>query len=431
MLKNHPFVKPFKNLWKWFQQRFPGTETPSSQEMSQAISRNNLFRLILWVRWELIFFFSFFTLVAVFFRLFTYGEISRWQPFLIILLIFTGLNLTLHRFHQRLSDFFGIYHLIFGLDTILVSTIISHDSTDSPFWGLYVPIILMQSFVLKVRHRIWLMTGWIGLCFGFVSISHYRRLVNLTGLALFSVPTEILADMLLHWLWVMSILAALTLIGTQLMTFLHQNMERLKSEVIFDPLTGLYNRRYFFHMLNSEIERSKRFGHSFSLMLIDLDNFKQFNDTYGHVEGDKLLQTVARVFRSNIRRSTGTPAYDIDIPCRYGGEEFVIILPEISSTSSRFTAERIRDVIHQELAVLFAEKIRTQLARNNLGLINVTASIGLASYPKHGETAADLIHMADTAMYEAKKRGKNRVITADVLIDEVLRKNPSNDEFDS
>ena len=169
----------------------------------------------------------------------------------------------------------------------------------------------------------------------------------------------------------------------------YQNeLERLS---ITDKLTGLYNRRYFDEALEKEVLRARRFKHDLSLMFIDIDNFKHFNDTYGHTEGDAVLQRIGLLIKEQVRN-------EIDIACRYGGEEFTIILPETASSSATAIADRlIRDF----------KSIKFHIPSKN-ETIQKTISIGIADV-NVSNNAKVLLDNADKAMYEAKKLGGNKV----------------------
>jgi diguanylate cyclase (GGDEF)-like protein len=155
---------------------------------------------------------------------------------------------------------------------------------------------------------------------------------------------------------------------------------------ITDGLTGTYNRRHFFELAEQELNRARRFGHPVSAILLDVDRFKQVNDTHGHAAGDQVLRSVAERCDESIR--------DIDILGRYGGEEFAIILPATDLSGARNVAERIRQCI-SDVPVL-----------TDWGDITITVSVGVAS---NGQGVAALLNHADAAMYAAKQDGRNRV----------------------
>lgn len=164
----------------------------------------------------------------------------------------------------------------------------------------------------------------------------------------------------------------------------------VQEQAITDPLTALANRRRFMAALATELQRAERFGESVALVLADLDNFKNVNDTFGHQTGDNVLAAFADVLRARVR--------DIDLAARLGGEEFAILLPETDLAGGERLAERLRDAV-ERLRLPGAEGAR----------ITVTASFGVAAYPESG-TAGDLLAAADSALYAAKLRGKNRVV---------------------
>jgi diguanylate cyclase (GGDEF)-like protein len=173
---------------------------------------------------------------------------------------------------------------------------------------------------------------------------------------------------------------------------LEQSNAQLKSLAIRDSLTGLYNHRYFQESLTAELNRTRRYQHPFSLMFIDLDYFKTFNDANGHLEGDKLLMTLSNLFLENFRKT--------DIVCRYGGDEFAVILPEESNQNARMIAAKL----HARVAEHPFE------GREAMPQGRVTVSIGIATYPDNETDAESLLKHADRIMYEAKKtRGQFRL----------------------
>lgn len=166
--------------------------------------------------------------------------------------------------------------------------------------------------------------------------------------------------------------------------------ETLRNLSVRDPLTGLFNRRYMEESLQRELAIAERKQRSLGVVILDLDHFKQFNDTFGHDAGDFLLREVGAVLTSNSRSS--------DIVCRFGGEEFVLIFPETSMEMVQERTERLR-------VAIFA----LQLQHFGRSLGQISASFGLAFYPDHSTRADELLRMADKALYRAKAAGRNRV----------------------
>jgi diguanylate cyclase (GGDEF)-like protein len=170
--------------------------------------------------------------------------------------------------------------------------------------------------------------------------------------------------------------------------------ELVSEQAVTDELTGLSNQRRFRELIAKEDERAHRFGHDLSLIMLDIDDFKQVNDNRGHLQGDEVLRMVGRVLRDVSR--------GVDEPARYGGEEFAVALPETDLAGAAELAERVRSRIESELVP----------GLDGGDPLHVTASIGAASLPVSAGTARDLIAAADAALYEAKRAGKNRVATA-------------------
>lgn len=160
---------------------------------------------------------------------------------------------------------------------------------------------------------------------------------------------------------------------------------------ILDGLTQLYNHRYFHELLTREINRALRYPQVFSLLIIDIDDFKKFNDRLGHLAGDCALREIAQVMLKTLRK--------VDLICRYGGEEFAIIVPQNNKESAAIAAERLRETISKA-------EIKDE---NNNPLGKVTVSIGVSSFPEDGQTKEELIKSADSSLYEAKTKGKNKV----------------------
>ena len=167
--------------------------------------------------------------------------------------------------------------------------------------------------------------------------------------------------------------------------------DELEELTIRDELTGLYNYRYLMNLLEREISRSLRYGHPVTLSMIDLDDFKKLNDTYGHSAGNKALKEIARLFSETIRAA--------DTVCRFGGEEFAVILPMTTPEQAEPILKRICENIRSEHIPVASGQ-------------DLTISVGVASCPRDAQTMDDLIRLADKALYTAKEKGKDRVVLA-------------------
>jgi diguanylate cyclase (GGDEF)-like protein/PAS domain S-box-containing protein len=174
-----------------------------------------------------------------------------------------------------------------------------------------------------------------------------------------------------------------------------KEIEKMREEAILlsytDDLTGIYNHRFFIQQLTMEVERQKRYSTPLSLLMIDIDYFKHYNDTHGHLAGDQVLKTISLLVQRGVRQS--------DIVARYGGEEFVAILINAGKEEAKETAERIRIIIAETPFLNEKEQPNGDL----------TVSIGVATFSPPISTLTDLIREADNALYRAKRAGRNRV----------------------
>jgi len=177
---------------------------------------------------------------------------------------------------------------------------------------------------------------------------------------------------------------------------LHAEVQRL---AVTDSLTGLANPRAFEHALATEAYRAARYGHPLSLIIMDIDSFKQYNDTYGHLAGNDRLKAIAGILRETVR--------DPDMPVRYGGEEFALLLPHTKKAGALILAERIREL---------AQAASPSVSANGLPLSGYTLSLGVATLPTDALSAGQLLLASDNAELEAKRNGKNRVCAADPLV---------------
>ncbi|MCH7564026.1 MAG: diguanylate cyclase [Gemmatimonadetes bacterium] len=182
----------------------------------------------------------------------------------------------------------------------------------------------------------------------------------------------------------------LTAVFNGMVARLREGREQLEVLLVTDPLTGVSNRRHLMETLDSETQRADRSETSFSILMVDVDRFKKFNDTYGHIAGDEALKVVAEVLQEVTR--------EIDHVARYGGEEFLLVLPDTDIDGAVSVAGRIRERL-AERSVVVGEQSAT-----------LSLSIGAAEFPMDGESPESLIGSADAALYQAKRRGRDRMV---------------------
>lgn len=207
-------------------------------------------------------------------------------------------------------------------------------------------------------------------------IDKIRNTIYVGGLAMFGSGAVLF--MIFYWL--------VGKIGQRI----EHDEKTLQDLAIRDGLTGLYNHRTFYSLLDDELKRALRHKRPLSLLMLDIDHFKRVNDTYGHRVGDIILHGLSKLLMGQARET--------DRVCRYGGEEIILILPEIDTAAAGYVAERLRQAVEAHVFPIGGGK-----------QISITVSIGVAVYPKDADTKETLVAAADTAMYQAKQGGRNRV----------------------
>ena len=231
---------------------------------------------------------------------------------------------------------------------------------------------------------------------GMIYTAHGRtpRESGLFGEPLVSELLLAVAGIALAGLWILDPWLVPAAIAPLLLLHRSLSVPTLQEQTRLDPKTGLYNPRHFEAALEDEIARASRFRRPVSLLMVDIDLLRGINNTHGHLAGDVVLTGIAQVFLEQLR--------PYDIPARFGGEEFAVLLPETSAEHAREIAERIRRTVEHATFVVATNEKR----------LRATVSVGLAEFPRDSADAAELIHAADTALYEAKLAGRNRVVEA-------------------
>jgi diguanylate cyclase (GGDEF)-like protein len=236
-----------------------------------------------------------------------------------------------------------------------------------------------------------------GLFAGLFMVTH-RQSLGATGLV---APQKLFVEfslLCLGWglaaAWLVDPTYGLAALVPLVLIFQGLQVPNLKEEASTDSKTGLANMRHFNYMLERELERARRSGQPISILMADVDYLRNINNTYGHQAGDVVLRVIAETIQSQVRAS--------DLPGRFGGEEFCIFLTDTPIGGARVAAERIRRVI---------EQTAFPIGRNN-HFVGVTMSLGVAAFPRDGQTSEAVMHEADLAVYQAKRDGRNRVVVA-------------------
>ena len=371
--------------------------------------RKRRFLLVIKARWVIIAFYFIYGLFASLWLAFMVPEQTGERVLLYglgfsALVVYNGL---LHYSYEKLSAYKIMAQLQMIADVVLTTTIIYvTGGAVSWFWSTYLLIILQSAFLFDRKIETLEIALLAGLSFGMLTIVQQNGVIAYDVSILLNKYVQNASFESLKVAWVISSSLAVAFVASYFMGIIRQREQYLAFKSITDGLTGLYNHSYFHKQLKNEIERAKRYNHTLSLVLFDIDDFKQYNDSFGHLEGDKILEEVADIFQGNVR------AHDIDTVYRYGGEEFAIIAPETSS---------------QELglkysgAIAMAKRICTNIEET----LPISVSAGVASFPHHAGNPVDLFKVADRALYRAKERGKNTVVLASQVASQKTKKSRS------
>ena len=405
---------------QWNNFNIVASEVPTTEELEMLKEARERVGLIIRARWVILTILALYGVLVFFFFKHSSADMSSVTSLHRAVAIVAFLAAVAYNawYHYSYVWFSGIRPLnaIQLLFDLLFITVVVHFSGGavSWFWTMYMVLTLEAAIIMENRSDTYAIALAGSLAYGGLLTFEFYRLI-----APIHMPFEnnalqhVYSYEMIKWAWVSITNFCIAFVGVYMMDTVRRREAQLRELAVKDTLTSLYNRRYFYHRLNSEIQRSKRYGRTLSLIILDVDNFKRYNDRYGHPAGDKLLRGLAETMIGNIRRSDVKPSYEVDIACRYGGEEFAVILPEAATVHGLAAAERIRATVETKGAVVLAERIRQQVEKSQFdGVIGVTISIGVASYPDHGTDAETLIKAADDALYTAKRTGKNRVVVA-------------------
>jgi diguanylate cyclase (GGDEF)-like protein len=298
------------------------------------------------------------------------------------------------------------------LDLLFVTVVIHYSGgAVSWFWPMYLVVTLESVLVMEKSSDTFAFALGASLAYGGLLQFEFYGIIPPVIMPFENLSLQqTLPYGVTKWAWMTMTNMSVAAIGVYLMMAIRCREEELKKLVIKDNLTALYNRAYFFFRLHSELQRAKRYKRSLSLLIMDMDNFKQFNDRYGHLVGDKLLRVLSDTIRASVRYSAGKPIYELDIPCRYGGDEFAIIVPETNSAQAAIMAERLRGEINVKCGHEMMAHLQAATGSLPLEVPDVTVSVGVASFPDHASTTEALVKAADDAMYVSKRSGKEKVV---------------------
>ena len=407
----------FREQWKKIT-IFTG-DVPTAEELELLKENRERVGMVIRARWVLL---MLLTAYGVIVHIFFQHESADFDsltivhlvaPFAAVLFV-AAYNACFQYTYRRFVQIRSLNQVQLLFDLVIV-TVMVHFSGGavSWFWTMYMVLTLEAALIMDKKSDTYAIALGGAVAFGGLLTFEFHGIIPPVPMPFENnALQQIFSYVIIKWAWVAITNFCVGYVAAFMMETVRRREAVLREMVVKDSLTNLYNRHYFFYRFNSEIQRAKRYGRTLSLLILDVDDFKEFNDKYGHLAGDRFLKVVAEIMQTHIRRSDDVPSYEVDVACRYGGEEFAIILPEASSPQGMIAAERLRDRIETTGPLAVAERIRQKIEEEARGEVRVTVSIGVSSYPEHGVEIESLIRAADDAMYRAKRAGKNRVFMA-------------------
>ncbi len=398
---------------------YVASEVPTSEELLLLNEARQRVGLVIRARWVLLGILAAYgAFIAVFYR-HASADAEAITPthriFAVAALLFVaGYNAWYHYSYRWLVRLRSLNQVQLLFDILFVTAVVHYSGgAVSWFWAMYAVLTLEAALIMDEKADTYAIAALCSLAYGGLLTFEFYGVIPPVAMPFENnALQQTFSYEMIKWAWVLITNVCVAFVGAYMMDTVRRREAVLRKLVVQDPLLPLYNRRYFFYRFNSEIQRAKRYGRTLSLIILDVDDFKRFNDKVGHLAGDGLLRTLAEMILANIRRSDEKPSYEVDIACRYGGDEFAVILPEAASIQGAAAAERLRTNIETTGAVAVAERIRRQVETGQWQGLAVTVSIGVASYPEHGVDMDGLIKAADDALYIAKRSGRNMVVVA-------------------
>jgi len=394
-------------------------EVPTTEELELLKENRERVGMVIRARWVLLLLLTAYGVVV---HIFFQHKSADLEPITIVHLIapFAGVlfvavyNACIQYTYRWIVQVRSLNQIQLLFDMIVVTVMVHYSGgAVSWFWTMYMVLTLEAALIMDKKSDTYAIALGGATAYGGLLTFEYHGILPRVPMPFENNALQLtFSYAMIKWAWVSITNFCVAYVSAFMMDTIRHREASLREMVVRDSLTGLYNRHFFFYRFNSEIQRAKRYGRTVSLLILDVDDFKKFNDRYGHLVGDGLLRAVAEIMQTHIRRSDHIPSYEVDIACRYGGEEFAIILPEASSAQGMVAAERLRGKVETAGPNAVAEGIRMQIEEGYWGHAPVTVSIGVSSYPEHGVEIESLIQAADSAMFRAKRAGKNRVFVA-------------------
>lgn len=305
--------------------------------------------------------------------------------------------------YRRLGNIAVWNNLQLGLDALVVTVLVYYSGgVNSWFWSMYALFIFEAAAILPRSRDVWAHALFSCLLLGIVEWAEFVGwLEHIVIPFSSSVFHHDLVFVSVRYTWQVAVLLGMAAVSTLIVGQLRQDLSARIAQRVLDDMTGLYSRSYFGRALGAQLRRAARSGRQLYVLLIDIDSFGEFNTRFGVDAGDRMLASLARVFRDGVA-PTGDMADTDNLAARYGGEEFALLVTETDANGTEFTREE---------ALAFAQSVRQAASEVHIDGAGVTVSVGLASFPEDGLSAEELLDAADAALVCAVEAGGDRVVT--------------------
>ncbi len=323
-----------------------------------------------------------------------------------------GYNAWFHFSYKWFERFRFLPHAQLLFDLVVVTVVIHFSGgVVSWFWAVYLLVTVEAAFVLESQLEVLLIGAAGGLLYGLLLFAELTNAVTPVVMPLANNALQHNATYVgLLWTWVALMNSALAVIGGGFTAIIRRNEAALHKLVVLDAVTGLYNRDYLFQRLHGEIQRSREFGRSVTLILVEVDGFAAYSAAYGHDAADELLGSIGGILKTAAAHGHGNEAEgDYAVVCRLEGAQFALLLPEVAREHGKTVAEKAQERMHAMAAVATAEAMRTRISRYVADRRGVTLSIGVAAYSKEIRNVDHLMQCATKALHQAISDGGNRV----------------------
>lgn len=382
-------------------------EQPTQYELEALRANVERVGLVIKVRWAIVAMLAVFSVVAasvyatstdaaIFLHNMTVPALA-----LIFVLVYNGVYSITYR---RVGNIAFLNHAQLLFDMIVVAVLVYYSGgVYSWFATMYMIFILEAAFILPRRSDVWLIIAAASLLYGTVLFGEYLGWFSHVNMPF--VENELFGNftyMLVRYMWNVTMYIGAGLVGLLMMKSIREREAELRESSFVDELTGLFNRQYFHRVVSSEIERAKRNDGKVALLIADVDQLGEINRTFGVDVGDRMLAAIARYWREVGEADAGGPEHNVTTPCRVGGEELALIVPEVARSEGDQTPI-------EERALAMAESFRRAVEGVRIAGVGVTASIGIAISPADGESPDALLDAADHMLSLAAAAGGNAV----------------------